>query len=151
MSFAAALTTIDAHMLAAGTALSRKILLILPGEPANPPGNCGAYWYEGDGPPAHFPPRTLTDQMIGERVTCRYYWSVSSRDKVAMSNLEADVQAVNRDVQARLAADSTLGGNCKDLLVGPADAAWLQLDGGLWRTLSIPLVLDFVEIQTIAP
>lgn len=151
MTFAAGLAVIDAHMLAAGTALTRPIRLILPGEPSTPPGNCGAYWYEGDGPPVHFPARTLTDEMVGERVTLRWYWQVSSRDKVAMGNLEADLRAVKVDLKSRLSGDSTLGGNCVDLDVGDADAAWLNLDGGLWRTLTIPLVLDYVDIQTIAP
>lgn len=151
MSFAQALSVIDTHATAAGAALSRKITLVLPGEPATPPGNCIAYWYEGDGAPRHFPPRTLTDQMVGERVTLRAYWSVSSRDRVAMANLEADVRALKLDLKSRLSGDSTLGGNCVDLDMDDADAAWLNLDGGLWRTLTIPLVLDYVDIQTIAP
>lgn len=152
MTFAAALAVLDTHLVTAGATLSaaNAITDVLAGEPGTPPGRCARYWYEGDGAPARMGgQRTLGDQMTGERVTVRLYWPVSTRDRTVAPRLEADVQAAARAIKHALIGDSTLGGNCTDMEVGDADAGWLLLDSATWRTLSIPLVLDFVDLDPI--
>ena len=152
MSFAAALAVLDAHLVTAGATLAEPntITDVSAGEPGVPTGKCARYWYEGDGVPARMGgQRTLADQMTGERITVRLYWPVSTRDKRIAAALEAAVQAAARAVKHALIADSTLGGNCTDMEVGDADAGWLLLDSSTWRTLTIPLTLDFVDLDTI--
>lgn len=150
MTFSAAMSTLNTHLVTVGATLSPKITDIGQGEPGVPPGRCARYWYEGDGPPARMgATRTLRDQMVGEKVTIRCYWPVAGRDKAVASALEVDVQAAARAIKNALIGDSTLGAACVDLEVGDADTGWLLLDGASYRTLTIPLVLDFVDIDTI--
>lgn len=150
MTFSGALTTIATHLGTAGNAQTPKITDIGVGEPGVPPGRCVRYWYEGDGAPARLgATRTLGDQMVGERLTIRAFWPVGTRDKTVSAALEADVQLFARAIKHLLIEDSQLAGNCVDLEVGNADAGWLSLDGGTWRVLSIPLVLDFVDVDHI--
>jgi hypothetical protein len=152
VTFAAALAVIDAHLVTAGATLSdaNRIVDVAAGEPGVPTGRIARYWYEGDGVPARMGgQRTLTDQMTGERVTIRLYWPVSTRDKKIAAALEADVQAAARAVKHALIGDAQLGGNCTDSEVGDADAGWLLLDSSTRRTLSVPLTLDFVDLDPI--
>lgn len=150
MSFAGALTVIQTHCTTAGTSLTPTITDIGVGEPGTPPGRCIRVWYEGDGAPVHLAERTLADISVGERVTVRAYWPVANRDKPLASALESDLQAFVVLIKTALIGDSQLGGNCADLDVGQADAEWLLLDGGAWRTVTILLVLDFVGPYTLA-
>lgn len=150
MTFAGALTTIGTHCTTAGNALSPKLTDIGCGEPEVPVGRCIRYWYNGDGPPARLgAQRTLGDQMVGERLSIRAYWPVAERDKRVLAALDADVQAFVRAIKHALIGDSQLGGNCTDLEAGDAEAGWLLLEGATWRIVTIPLVLDFVDVDPI--
>lgn len=151
MSFTGAFAAIGTHLNAAGNAIDRPVEVVFTGDPGVPTAKLIAYWYAGDGDPVHFPPRTLTDQMVGIQVTVQAYWPVATRDKNASANLEADVQALNYQIKSRLLGDSTLGGECKDLAISDTSTGWLAPDGGLYRTLTMTVTLDFVDLYTIAP
>jgi len=152
MTFSGAMSVIGSHLTTQGSSLSPKIIDVAAGEPAVPPGVCARYWYDGDGDPAHMGGRrTLGDQMIGERVTIRLYWPVQGREAAVSATREASVYAAKAAIKHALVGDSQLGGNCVDLDVGDVSAGWLMLadQGGAWRTLTIPLVLDLVDVDPI--
>jgi hypothetical protein len=150
MSFSGALTTIGTHCTTAGTALTRTVADVGRGEPATPPGPCIRFWYVGDGDPTRFAARTLKDVTVGERVMIRLYLPVSNRDSAPAQTVESDLQAFVVALKTALWGDSQLGGNCADLDVGAAETGWLLLDGGAWRTVSVPLTLDLVGVYTLA-
>lgn len=152
MTFSGALTVLETHLVAAGAALSPAITDVGGGEPGVPPGRAIRWWYEGDGEPKRMgAPRTLNDEMVGERITVRAYWSVPTRDKAPSRALEVAIQLAVRQIRHRLLGDSTLGGNVTDLDVSGADVEWLSLGDAWWRVATVKLVLDMVDIDTIAP
>jgi hypothetical protein len=63
--------------------------------------------------------------------------------------LEARVRALKVAIKTELNGDIDLGAACESVMVGDAEAGWLQLDGSTWRTLTIPLVLDMTDTDTI--
>lgn len=144
-SFATALTNLEVHLTAAAAAVTPPIPDVGAGEPGIPTTACLRYWYEGDGDPARMSRNVLSAENIGERVTIRAFWPVSTRDKPAAAALETRVRALKHDIKTRLIADSDLSEACEITQVGEAEAGWLMLDGGTWRTLTIPLVLDFPD------
>ncbi len=152
MTFSGAMTVIGTHLSTQGNTLSPKIIDVAQGEPSVPPGVCARYWYDGDGAPARLGgQRTFGDEMVGERVTIRLYWPVQGREAAVAATREASVYAAKAAIKHALVGDSQLGGNCVDLEVGDVVAGWLLLaeQGGAWRTLTIPLVLDFVDVDPI--
>lgn len=144
-SFTTALANLEVHLAAAAAAITPPIPDVGAGEPGVPTVATLRYWYEGDGDPGRMARNVLTAENIGERVTIRAYWPVSTRDKPAAAKLEARVRALKHEIKTRLLADSDLSESCEITLIGDAEAGWLLLDGGTWRTLTLPLTLDFPD------
>lgn len=149
-NFTTALATLETILTAAGTAVTPRITDIGAGEPGVPPGTCIRYWYAGDGDPSRMARRTLNRESLGERITVRAYWPVPNRDKAPAAALEARVRALKVAIKTGINADIDLGAYCESVDVGDADAGWLQLDGGTWRTLTVPLVLDMTDTDPLA-
>lgn len=151
MTFSGCLSTLETHLAAAGGACTPAITDIGCGDPGLPNGRVLRYWYTGSGAPSRMGARsTLTDEMIGEQLVIRAYFPIPTRsDKAVMRALEVDCQAIARQLTSRLNGDRTLGGNCVDLTVGDVNVGYLNGDA-TFRTVEIPLTLDFVDIDTIA-
>lgn len=148
--FPTALATLETHLIAAGTSITPNITDVGSGEVGTPAGDVIRYWYEGDGDPSRMARRTLTRESLGERVMVQALWQVSSRDKPVAAKLETRVRALKVAIKTALLNDSDLGASCESVLVGDADAGWLAIGGGTWRSLSIPLVIDMTDTDTIA-
>lgn len=149
MSFAGAMTTIGTHLAAAGSAVSPQVLDVARGAPVSVNTRLGRFWYAGTSDPPHYSGnQTLATRMIGQRVTVAFYWPIS--DKAVLASLDAEIVAVQGEVFTRLLADSQLGGECDDLMVGDADVDYPVINGQQTAELTIPLTLDFGEGYPIA-
>lgn len=149
-NFTTALSTLETHLVAAGTAITPAITDVSAGEPGVPPGACIRYWYTGDGDPKRMGRFVLNGESLGEQVTVRAYWPVATRDKAPAAALEAAVRALKVAIKTAINGDIDLGAACESVWIDDAQAGWLQLDGGTWRTLTVPLVLDMTDTDTIA-
>ena len=149
-NFTTALANLETHLVAAGTAITPNITDVGAGEAGTPAVASIRYWYNGDGDPARMARRTLTRESVGERVTIQALWAVASRDKPIAASLEARVRALKVAIKTALNGDSDLGASCESILVGDAEAGWLNAGGGTWRSLNIPLTIDMTDTDTIA-
>lgn len=147
MSFDAAVTVLEAHMTAAGTAVGQ--FAIIGGEPGIPARDTIAWWYDGTGENPLIP-ETLTDHPYGDAITVRAFWPVSNRTAGPARRIELECRALARTLIARLEADRTLGDNLEVLTIGDADAGWLNIDNGWARIVTIPLVFGFTDDEPIA-
>ena len=80
------------------------------------------------------------------RVYFRLQLSGDMREQV-----EEDVWQAMYDVSRVLLGDATLGGNVDDLRVGGASAGYVEMSGGVFRTVTIPIEVDILTDVTIAP
>lgn len=145
MTWAGSISTLEGILTTAGgTAYT-----IQSGEPAVPPRQMIAWWYDGTGDYGLIA-ETLTDHPFGELVTIRAYWPVSNRSAGPSRTLESSVQALARGIVAGLEADRSLGENCAALIVNDASTGWLSVDNAWWRTLTIPIVIGFTDVEPIS-
>ena len=144
MSWSGAITVLKTHMAASGTAFAQR-----GGEPGVPATKTAAWYYTGSGDNPLIA-ETLTDHAYAENVDVRFYWPVATRDAIPSEELEHEVQDTTRDFIALLEADRSLGENVTDTAIGEATAGWLDLAGGAFRIVTIPLSLGFTDTEPIA-
>ena len=143
MTWSGAITVLESHMAAAGTAFSQQ------GGESLPARKTAAWYYTGTTDCALIPP-TLTDHPYDETLEVRFYWPVSTRAAIPARTLENEVESVTRTFLARIFADIDLGANVEHVEVGDATAGWLDIDGSAWRIVTIPLTLGFTDVEPIA-
>lgn len=143
MTWDGAITALEAHMAASGTASVRG------GEPNVPAQVTYAWYYTGAGDNPLIG-ETLTDHPYDDQVECRFYWPVATRDAVPSRDLENLVRNTARTFIARLEADRDLGGNVTDLTIGDAVAGWLDLAGNPFRIVTLPLSFGQTDSEPIA-
>lgn len=144
MTWDGAITTLEAHMVAAGTGYAQRA-----GEPGVPATKTAAWYYTGSGENPLIG-ETLTDHSYAESIEVRFYWPVASRDAIPARELEDEVRATTRAFIGLLEGDRSLGENVTDTTIGEAVAGWLDLGGGAHRVVTIPLSLGFTEAEPIA-
>jgi hypothetical protein len=153
MTWDSAITTLEAHMTAAGTAtaaaLSSDPYLVQGGEPGVPPRKLLAWWYDGLGANPYIA-ETLTDAPFGDRVMVRAYIPVATRAGSASHKVEMELRDLVNELFTRLEGDRTLGDNCLAIETPEFDTGWLSIDNAWWRTASTSLVLGFTDEVTIA-
>ena len=105
-----------------------------------------AYWLTGR--IAAF--ETLGD--IGSRVwgMVRAYFRMQDSPDVRESSEEAVWDAMYQ-IDAKLRADANLGGNVTDSNVGPATIGYVNMGGGVFRTVSVPFEMELMGEVTITP
>jgi hypothetical protein len=150
MSVAAALAVLDGHLVAAGATITPAITDVHKGARANLQRRID-YWLAGFAEPRRFGGQhaTLTDWMIGLKVTCCVYIPITDISKTYAANIETDLYTVAFNIAALVMGDASLGGNCTAVDVGDVDFDLIGTTGWL-RVAAIPLVLDFVDQITIA-
>lgn len=144
MSFAGAITVIEAIMLAAAPEHSQQ-----GGEPGIPARKTAAWFYVGTGENGLIG-ETLTDHPYEERLTIRLYWPAGTRAGTPSRTLELDVQARTRALVAALEGDRSLGENVSAVAISDAEAGWLEADGAAVRIVSLPIALGFTDLETIS-
>ena len=105
-----------------------------------------AYWLTGR--IAAF--ETLGD--IGSRVSVmvRAYFRMQDSPDVRESIEEAGWDAMYQ-IDAKLRSDANLGGNVTDSNVGPATIGYVNMGGGVCRTVSVPFEMELMGEVTITP
>ena len=105
-----------------------------------------AYWLTGR--IAAF--ETLGD--IGSRVSVmvRAYFRMQDSPDVRESIEEAVWDAMYQ-IDAKLRSDANLGSNVTDSNVGPATIGYVNMGGGVFRTVSVPFEMELMGEVTITP
>ena len=105
-----------------------------------------AYWLTGRIPTFE----TLGD--IGSRVSVmvRAYFRMQDSPDVRESIEEAVWDAMYQ-IDAKLRSDANLGGNVTDSNVGPATIGYVNMGGGVFRTVSVPFEMELMGEVTITP
>lgn len=153
MTFPLSLAQILTHVTAAGAALDNPITDVANAHPVPRGQRCIRLWYDGEQDPT-VPvggSRTLTDRMIGFRVRIIAWWQMSASGEVLAAAVDDEAYDLTYQINSRLAADSQLGGQCTDLVVGYAETGFELIGGGAWRTLAIEVVPIFTDLYAIAP
>ena len=93
---------------------------------------------------------TLGD--IGSRgsVMVRAYFRMQDSPDVRESIEEAVWDAMYQ-IDAKLRSDANLGGNVTDSSVGPATIGYVNMGGGVFRTVSVPFEMELMGEVTITP
>ena len=93
---------------------------------------------------------TLGD--IGSRVSVmvRAYFRMQDSPDVRESIEEAVWDAMYQ-IDAKLRSDANLGGNVTDSSVGPATIGYVNMGGGVFRTVSVPFEMELMGEVTITP
>jgi hypothetical protein len=146
MSWEAAITALEAHMV---TATSTYQYTQLAGEPGTPPKKTVCWYITGVGDNPHIP-ETLDDHPFGDFVSIRFYIPVATRAGTTSRKVEMELRDVTRRLIAALELDRSLGGNVVSLTINDADAGWLTVDNGWWRVSTVPLILGFTDEEPIA-
>ena len=144
MSRSGALSQIDTRV---STISDPAFVAVYRGEPLAIAGSpVLAYWLTGR--IAAF--ETLGD--IGSRVSVmvRAYFRMQDSPDVRESIEEAVWDAMYQ-IDAKLRSDANLGGNVTDSSVGPATIGYVNMGGGVFRTVSVPFEMELMGEVTITP
>ena len=94
--------------------------------------------------------QTLGD--IGSRTTVmiRAYFRMQDSPDVRESIEEAVWDAMVQ-IDSQLRSDANLGGNVNDYSVGAATVGYINMSGGVFRTVSVPYEMELLGEVTITP
>ena len=105
-----------------------------------------AYWLTGR--IAAF--ETLGD--IGSRVSVMVRADFRMQDSPDVrESIEEAVWDAMYQIDAKLRSDANLGGNVTDSSVGPATIGYVNMGGGVFRTVSVPFEMELMGEVTITP
>jgi hypothetical protein len=149
MTWAGALSAIDAHLVAAGATLTPPITAVRQGEPDAVNTTTFAYWYGGDRPEDGA--NTLGQTTIEELVVIRGYFPGSIRTLSQDATVEVQLQAAKAAVRTRLWGDIDLGGHAIGLALDPTQTGWTVVGDALCRMFEISLWVDLGFVDTISP
>jgi len=150
MDFAAAMTVLETHALAAGAALDTPILDVDRASPT-PKGRCIRLWWSGNSEPVKMGGRyTLSSEMLAERVSIVAFFPVSTLAEEATGFNDAEARDLRQELYTRLLGDSQLGGNVEDLSIEGVETGWETQGNIRYRTLDMTVLLEYVEITITA-
>ena len=150
MDFAAAMTVLETHALAAGAALDTPILDVDRASPT-PKGRCIRLWWSGNSEPVKMGGRyTLSSEMLAERVSIVAFFPVSTLAEEATGFNDAEARDLRQELYTRLLGDSQLGGNVEDLSIEGVETGWEKQGDTRYRTLDMTVLLEYVEITITA-
>lgn len=142
----AALVVLQAHLVAAGGALTDPILDVDRGVITT--GRMLRYYWAGECPPPHMGAengRVINGQMVGQRFYIDAAWPLSNLNVAQITAIDIEMQALAGQIRTRLQGDSTLGGNVTDLDLEYGEPDVVTLTGGRHVILHWQLDLAYVE------
>ena len=105
-----------------------------------------AFWLTGQEVTAG----TMTSQGTTTRLTVRAYFRMQVSPDIRES-MEEDVWDAMTNIHSALVADIELNGHASDLRIGIAEAGFIEIGGNAFRTVSVPIEVDILEVITVAP
>lgn len=142
----AALVVLQAHLVAAGAALSDPILDVDHGLPSTQGRSIRYYWGGEVPPPKMGPnPRVLSGQMVGQRVVIVALWPLTSLSTEVVTAIDDEIQVLAGEVRTRIQGDSKLGGNITDLDLGYAEPDLVVIANARHIACSWELQLSYIE------
>lgn len=114
MTVAAALVVLDAHLVAAGAALTDKMLDVARGLPTG--GRQIRYYWSGEVDPPRMPGnQTLNSQLVGSRFVIAATWPLQDLTPDTVSAIDVEMQELAGQIRTRLDGDTSLGGSVASL------------------------------------
>lgn len=142
----AALVVLQAHLVAAGAALTDDILDVDRGLPIGAR-QIRYYWTGEVSPPGMGggDARVLNGQMVGERFAIVATWPLSDLSVELVTAIDVEMQQVAHEIRTRIQGDSTLGGNVTDLDLNYAEPDLVIV--GNTRCVALRWDLDLAYIE----
>lgn len=153
MSWEAALDTLQAHLVAAGAAVTPRITDVRHGEPKDLRSAKAvlAYWYVGDRE-SQTGGNTLTKTNIEEGVRIQLYVPGSVRLRNQTDAAELYIRAVVREIKRRLWGDGDLGqADVIGLDIDGTETGWFEVSGVEARTAGFTVWIDQPFVDDITP
>jgi hypothetical protein len=149
MSWALALAAVKQHAVDAGAAMTPPITSVRMGWEQFNLRQIRIDYGGDEGPNAD----TFTSRNPTERLDLTAFIPIASDDQNAAEATEVYMQALKEALVSRLGADTVLGGNAVDIIVGAAQTSfgtWAQESGvsQRYRKLTIPLTIWLAHVST---
>lgn len=140
----AALVVLEAHLVAAGAALTDDLLDVDRGLPTG--GRQLRYYWTGEvEPPRMGGPRVLNGEMVGQRFRIAATWPLQDLDVETVTAIDTEMQTLAGEIRTRIQGDSTLGGNVTDLELGYGEPDIVVISNARYVALLWDLDLAYVE------
>jgi hypothetical protein len=142
----AALVVLQAHLVAAGAALTDDILDVDRGLLATR-GRQIRYYWGGEVAPVRMGPehRVLNGEMVGQRFIIAAAWPLTDLTEANVTAIDVEMQQLAGEVRTRIQGDSTLGGNVTDLDLNYAEPDLIVIAGARHVVLRWDLDLAYIE------
>jgi hypothetical protein len=141
----AALTVLQAHLVAAGAALTDPLLDVDRGLPSARGRQVRYYWAGETEPPRMPGRRVLTGDLVGQRFNIAALWPLTDLSEELVTAIDIEMQLFAAQVRTRIDGDSTLGGYVTDLELGYAEPDIVTIANARHIALRWELDLAFVE------
>lgn len=140
----AALVVLEAHLVAAGAALTNPMLDVARGLPTG--GRMLRYYWGGEVEPPHMGGnRVLNGEMVGQKFIIAALWPLSDLSPATVTSIDAEMQVLAGQIRTRLLGDSQLGGNVTDLDLQYGESDLVIVSGT--RHVAILWDLDLAYIE----
>ena len=146
----AAIVVLQAHLVAAGAALTDPLLDVDRGLPATRGRQVRYYWGGEVDPPRMGGRRDLTGDIVGQRFIIAALWPLTDLSEELVTAIDIEMQLLAGEIRTRIDGDSQLGGNVTDLDLGYADPDIVTVANARHIALRWDLDLSYVE-YTVAP
>jgi len=146
----AAIVVLQAHLVAAGAALTDPLLDVDRGLPATRGRQVRYYWGGEVDPPRMAGRRDLTGDIVGQRFIIAALWPLSDLSEELVTAIDIEMQLLAGEIRTRIDGDSQLGGNVTDLDLGYAEPDIVTVANARHIALRWDLDLSYVE-YTVAP
>lgn len=140
----AALVVLQAHLVAAGAALTDPFLDVDRGLPTGSR-QLRYYWGGEIDPPRMGGNRDLTGDIVGQRFVIAATWPLTGLSVELVTAIDIEMQLLAGQIRTRIDADSQLGGNVTDLELGYAQPDVLTISNARHVVLQWDLDLSYVE------
>lgn len=117
----AALTQLQTHLVAAGAALTDKLLDVDRGLPATRGRQLRYYWGGEVEPPRMDGPMVLNGEMVGQRFIIAALWPLSGLDEGLVTAIDTEMQVLAGEIRTRLNADNDLADHCDNTILHYAE------------------------------
>jgi hypothetical protein len=145
----AALVVLATHLVAAGAALTDKLLDVDRGLPTG--GRQLRYYWGGEvEPPAMDGPNVLNGSMVGERFIIAATWPLSDLSVEQVTAIDTEMQALAGEIRTRILGDFSLGGNVTALALEYAEPDVVTIANARHVALRWQVDLSYIEYALAA-